>query len=388
MLIVRYHCLAIAVLWFCSLSAASVSGESVVAVVDGRAVQSTELDRLLGDKLLRLKAEEYAVQMAALNGYLDQVLLSREAERHSITVAELLRREVVERVPPVTEAEARAVLDTSPKATEQLEDGQAVKAAMEDLKRRRLAKRRGEFLASLRQRYPTQIRLEPPRLTLPITGGQSKGPAEARVSIVVFSDFQCPYCSNLDSSLRRLGQEYGDQLRITSKQFPLAGHRQAEKAAEAALCAAEQGRYWEMHDMLFSDQRSVAREQFSDLARRVGLDLLAFEGCMISHRSSAELARDVVDATSVGVNSTPTLFINGLLVLGAKPYVAPVSARRAVLAGVPTLHRSVPGGSPLFHGTHNVLESLGQVEEAGRNPGVEREARGARVIVKHLHRVE
>ncbi len=311
-----------AITWLGFLVITDASAQGIVAVVDGRAVQSKELDGLLGDKLVRLKSEEYAVRLTVLNGYVDQILLSREAERRSISLAELLRQQIDHQVPPVTEVEARAILDSSARANEQLVNDATVKAAMEDLKRRRLAKRRGEFLASLRQQYDAQIKLEAPRLSRPISGGHSTGPAEARVSIVVFSDFQCPYCSSLDSSISRIRQEYGDQLRITAKQFPLPSHRQAGKAAEAALCAAEQKRYWEMHDMLFSAQRSVALEGFSDLAQRLGLDLQAFESCLTSHKSSAELARDVVDALSVGVNSTPTLFINGLLVLGAKPYEA------------------------------------------------------------------
>lgn len=294
--------------------------ETVVAVVDGRAVQSAELDALMGDRLLRLKTDEHVVRMAALNEYLDQLLISREAEKRAMSVAELLRREVIEHVPPVTEAEAHAVLDSSPRANEPAAEGQAVRAVMEDIKRRRTAKRRSEFLAALRQQFPTQIKLEAPRLTQPIAGGHSKGPAASPVSIVVFSDFQCPYCSNLDASLRRIGKEYGAQVRITSKQFPLPAHRQASKAAEAALCAADQARYWEMHEMLFTDQGAVAEEQFSELARRVGIDVHLFENCMNTHGSVGELSRDITEARSVGVSSTPTLFINGLLVVGAKPY--------------------------------------------------------------------
>src|SRR5258708_27736969 len=182
MLISRRNLLAMAITCLGFLVITDASAQGIVAVVDGRAVQSKELDGLLGDKLVRLKSEEYAVRLTVLNGYVDQILLSREAERRSISLAELLRQQIDGQVSAVTEVEARAILDSSARANEQLVNDATVKAAMEDLKRRRLAKRRGEFLASLRQQYDAQIKLEAPTLSRPISGGTHTGAAEGRRS--------------------------------------------------------------------------------------------------------------------------------------------------------------------------------------------------------------
>jgi predicted DsbA family dithiol-disulfide isomerase len=293
---------------------------AVVALVDGRPVLESELDSLVGDKLLRLRTEEHALRMVVLNEHLDLLLLSREADKRGTSPSELLKKEVDERVAPVTEREAQAVLDSVTKTNDQLTEGLALRGVMEDIKRRRMAKLRSELLVSLRQRYPTKITLEPPRLTQTVGGGQRRGAANAPVSILVFSDFQCPYCTDLDASLRRIVNEYGTQVQMIAKQFPLPAHRQAASAAEAALCAADQRRYWEMHETLFSTQNLVAQGQFSELARRAGLDIQQFEGCMNAHKFFGEVAHDIVDARAVGVNSTPTTFINGLMVVGAKPY--------------------------------------------------------------------
>jgi protein-disulfide isomerase len=309
---------------FCAL--ASVTARAFaqgmpVAVVDGKTVSSADLDAYMGDRLAHLKTEEYNLRIAALHEYLDELLVLQEAQRRGITVPELLTIEVTQRTPPVTEAEARAVFENSPRSSQRYSDDRALQATTEDIGRRRTAKRQSEFVASLRQQHPPEIKLEPPRLTRSIGGGQSNRPA-APVSIVQFSDFQCPYCSALDTTLGRILKEYGPSVRLTAKQFPLPAHPQALKAAEAALCAGEQKRYWEMHQILFSSQSLVAQEAFEDLAKQAGVDAAAFKSCMAHHHFLGDVTHDMADAKAVGVNSTPTLFINGVMVVGAKPYEA------------------------------------------------------------------
>ena len=294
----------------------------VVAVVDGQRISEAELDAWVGDKLMRLKTEEYGLRNSTLQEHIDGLLLAREAARRNMNVDSLVRKEVTEKTPSVTEAEAQAVIEAMAAKYQSMSAEQALKLASEDLRQRRLSKRRIEFLASLRTIYPSTVVIEPPRLTRPIaaTQGQATGPVNAPVSIVEFSDFQCPFCSQLSTTLERLREDYSDQIQVVFKHFPV--HPQATKAAEAAWCAAQQKRFWEMEKILFAETNLVATEQFDELAKRVDLDMPSFKDCLHSSHTATEVLRDYSDGVSLGVSATPTLFVNGQMIIGTKPYEA------------------------------------------------------------------
>ncbi len=150
----------------------------------------------------------------------------------------------------------------------------------------------------------------------PFTGGK-----DAKVTIVEFSDFQCPYCAQGSKVLRQLKKKYGKKIKVVMKQFPLPFHTQAKKASVAALCANEQstGKFWEMHDKLFADQSKLGIDQLKALANKLGLDTQKFNTCLDQNKYIAQVEKDIQDGQAVGVKSTPTFFVNGQLVSGAQP---------------------------------------------------------------------
>lgn len=299
--------------------AQQVVGSDVVAVVGDSVITKAALEDRAGDRLLRFKNDEFGIDTAVLNEYIDDLLLSQEAAKQKITVTELLSREVTDRVQPVTEAEARAVLDTA-STYQRLPEAQALRAAMAEIRTRRTAKQRADYLSALRSQESVKIKLEPPRLHRSISGGQSSGPADAPVSIVEFSDFQCPYCANMATTLNRLRNEYSGLVRLVFKQMPLSIHPQAAKAAEASLCAANQGRFWEMHDRLFDQQTALAGGRFAELAEKVGLDVPAFENCLESQMFARVVNTERIEGVGVGITATPTFFINGRMIMGSRSY--------------------------------------------------------------------
>jgi predicted DsbA family dithiol-disulfide isomerase len=296
--------------------------QDVVAVVDGRPVLRGDLEARTRDKLLKLKTEEYDLQLATLNQRIDDLLIMQEAARRHLSAEELIRAETDAKLMPVSDAEAQAVIDNSRDAYAKLPPDEALKSVRASIARRRSDKLRADFIARLRAGHSFKILLEQPRLWDPIAGGHSTGPDGAPVQIVEFSDFQCPFCSKLTMALDRIRKEYGAKVRLSYKQFPLPSHPQADAAAQASLCAAEQGKFWEMHDQLFAEQRLLSEEAFAELGRRAGLDITAFEGCFAARRGKEELAADKADATSVSINSTPTFFVNGRMFVGARSYEA------------------------------------------------------------------
>lgn len=149
----------------------------------------------------------------------------------------------------------------------------------------------------------------------------SLGPANAPVTIVEFSDYQCPYCKVWhDEVLPLILAEYGDQVRYIYRDYPLSGHSEAQPAAEAANCAGEQDAYWEFHDAIFSNQYGYGRSAYVQYARDLGLDAEAFNECLNSRQFRDEVTGDFRDGIRLGVNSTPTFFVNGTQVIGAQPF--------------------------------------------------------------------
>ena len=164
------------------------------------------------------------------------------------------------------------------------------------------------------------------RLRLPVTAvNPQRGPSDAPVTIVVFSDFQCPFCGRATPTLERLQREYGDQVRIVWRNLPLPFHQNAEPAAQVAMEAFEQGgneAFWRMHDALFADQHALERESLLRLAERQQLDVFAVRAAIDGHEHQAQIDADVELSRRVGARGTPNFFINGRKIVGAQPYEA------------------------------------------------------------------
>jgi protein-disulfide isomerase len=148
-----------------------------------------------------------------------------------------------------------------------------------------------------------------------------QGSPDAKVKIVEFGDFQCPYCKKWhDTTAPALKAKYGGQIAIYFRHYPLSSiHPQAMDGAVAAECAAEQNKFWEMHDALYETQDAIGLHNSQALAEKLGLDMTKFNSCMANNPGQANINADVLDGVSYGVSGTPTFFINGVRLLGALP---------------------------------------------------------------------
>lgn len=142
-------------------------------------------------------------------------------------------------------------------------------------------------------------------------GAPSHGPETAKVTVVEFSDFECPYCSRAASVTTQLKEKYGDRVRIVFRQFPLSFHKNAQAAAEASLAAHAQGKFWEFHDLMFENQKALTPEDLNDYAEKAGLDVAQFKKDMESNKYADDVKRDVEMGGKVAVSGTPSLFVNG-----------------------------------------------------------------------------
>lgn len=164
---------------------------------------------------------------------------------------------------------------------------------------------------------------KPRRPTFNVVGGNSPfiGGADAKVEIVEFSDFQCPFCSRATAILKDIKSKYGNKVKVTFKQYPLPFHNQAKKAATASLCANEQGmdKFWKMHDAMFADQSKLSVKDLKATAKNIGLNTSKFNECLDKDKYLAQVEKDIEYGAKNGVKSTPTFFVNGQLVSGAQP---------------------------------------------------------------------
>lgn len=150
-----------------------------------------------------------------------------------------------------------------------------------------------------------------------------EGKSDAPVTIIEFSDFQCPFCGRFYSqTLLQLRKEYVDtgKVKVIYRDFPLSFHPEAQKAAEAAECADEQGKFWKMHDKIFENQETMGLASYKKWATEFGLDSAKFNQCLDSGKYVSEVQKDFSDGQSAGVSGTPTFFINGQEVVGAQPF--------------------------------------------------------------------
>lgn len=160
------------------------------------------------------------------------------------------------------------------------------------------------------------------RYDVPDDNDPSIGPEDAPITIIEFSDYECPYCRRWHTEVfPRLLDAYPDEIRIVYRDFPISSiHQNAIPAAEAANCAFEQGSFWEFNIMLFSMELGLSTEAYQEYASELGLDMDAFDECLESRRYQDEVQEDFEFASTLGVRSTPTFFINGIAVIGAQPY--------------------------------------------------------------------
>lgn len=157
------------------------------------------------------------------------------------------------------------------------------------------------------------------RYDIPTEGFPSIGPENAPITIVEFSDYQCPFCKRWhDQVYQDLFKAYPGQIRLVIRNLPLAFHPEALPAAQAAMCAGEQDAYWAFHDSLFGE-RPLGQDTYLQYATDLGLDLDAFQKCLDEERYKDFIEKDAAFAQNLGVNGTPTFFINGLAIVGAQP---------------------------------------------------------------------
>lgn len=302
------------------------NGSAVVARVDGTAITEEDLRSKAGPELARLESQMYDLKRRTLDELIATRLLEAEASRRGVTVDALEAEEVTARVAPVTEDELAAFINTNRQRIRG--DADALRPQIREfLTQQKRDARRTEFVDALRESASVSVALEEPsvfRASIDLDGAPIRGTVDAPVTIVEFSDFHCPFCRSVQTTLTTLLDRYEGKVRLAYKHLPLdALHPTARRVSEASWCAQQQGRFWEFHDAVYaaggSDASDAALQQFAGKAQ---LDHDAFTACLAGPEAARAVDADVSEGRGLDLNGTPGFFINGRELHGAQPLEA------------------------------------------------------------------
>jgi protein-disulfide isomerase len=318
---------AVITLLACTSSPAQQTGNEPAARIGDRTITLKELEDRWNASNPAEHAEAvqrvYDGRRAALDAIVAEMVIADAAKAKGMTPEAYTQAEVSKRARKISDREAAVFYQANISQMQGRSLEQMTPAITRFLQDQEDQTARLALVNDLRKGGPpVRVLLSPPRAAIAVTDADpALGSSSAPVTIVEFSDFQCPFCLRASPTLKQVRQTYGDKVRIVWKDFPLTQiHPQAFKASEASHCAAEQNKFWEYHDKLFASQQALQPESLKQYAKDLGMDAAKFDACLDASKY-AERVRDNVSAgAQLGVNSTPTLYINGRRLEGAQPY--------------------------------------------------------------------
>lgn len=300
----------------------SLPAGKVVATWNGGQVTAGDIDKEIKAQIDEANQKIYQQRKQSAEQIAIDHILDSEAKKKGTTKEALVKAEVEDKIPTPPDAELQKVFGDAqarlPPGTK-FEDvkTQIVGFVTQNAKQEKMR----AYFDTLRKAYALKLDYpEPPRERYTVAAvGPTRGPDNAKVTIVEFSDFECPFCGRAHDTVEEVMAAYAGKVKLVFRQFPLSFHPHAQKAAEASLCAQEQGKFWEYHDQLFKNQKALEPTDLKGYAKTVGIDEAKFASCLDTGAKKSSVDSDQKAGSAVGVNGTPAFFINGYMISGAQP---------------------------------------------------------------------
>jgi protein-disulfide isomerase len=296
---------------------------TVAGKIAGKSVTVGEIDAWIKDQLFKQTTrggnplKTYEVRNRALEQMASEQALDAEAAKSGKERDKLLQEEVEKRA-AVSDADVQKYYDENKDRFRNMPFEKVAPAVKRQLLAQRQVTAMQEYVGVLRTTLGYQNDLSPPRFEIAIGTSPAEGSADAAITLVEFSDYECPFCKSAEPILEQVQERYPTQLRFVTKNFPLDAHPKAKPAAEAAMCAAEQGKFWEYHALLFEKAPQIDAPQLAGYAAQAGLDKAKFEECMATHRTEPIITADLAEGKKAGVSGTPAFFVNGVPLAGGR----------------------------------------------------------------------
>jgi protein-disulfide isomerase len=303
--------------------AGATGANAPVARIGSEVITAGDLDKAIRGELNDLEQKTWELRKQGLDSLISQRLIDAKAKAAGKSTDDFLRDELKGKFTEPSDEECRALYERAKASGQQLDAYDKVKPQIVQFLRRQ--KSEGvltQYLEQLRAEAKVEVLL-PPYLPSKIevaAVGPSKGPEGAPITIVEFSDYQCPYCARAEPTIKDLMEleKYKGKIRLVYRDYPLPSHTLAPKASEAALCAADQGKFWEMHDKLFAASPKLEVTDLKAYARELKLDEGRFVKCLDSNEKAKVVQEHAKAGNDAGVRGTPAFFVNGRLISGAQ----------------------------------------------------------------------
>jgi protein-disulfide isomerase len=293
------------------------SPETVLATVNNIEITQQQVDDSVAAQIYPLQQQLYAIRKAALENLITTKLLESEAAARHIAIEELRKQLTLGEV-NVTRAQVEDAYKQNESFFATMSPDEARERLRLDLENQVRMKHYRAGLDALRKKWPIKMNFSPPVFVSELDDGVSpvRGATNPVVTIVEFSDFECPFCKQVQSVLRQIVESYGPKVRLVFKHLPLEGHRNSLPAARAAYCAAEQDRFWQFHDAVFA-AGNLSPPVFEQIASDLRLGLPKYRECVVSERSRTAVVKDIEAARRLRIESTPSFVVNGKVINGA-----------------------------------------------------------------------
>jgi len=296
--------------------------QEAVAKVNGEIIPAKEFYSGIEGDVYEAEMKVYETKYARLQSIILEKLIAQDPNKKNLTNEQFVEQYITKDV-KISDAQIEKFIKDRQIPKEQINP--EIKGRIVDyLGAEEKKKAMDKWIADKTKNSPVEVYFTKPQLPVfDVQAGDApfKGGGDAKVTIVEFSDFQCPFCSKGATVLSEIEKKYGNKVKIVFKNYPLPFHAQAKGAANAALCANEQGGkyFWKMHDAMFADQTKLDLTNLKATAKKIGLKEADFNSCLDSNKLNAKVDSDMAEGQKVGIKSTPTFFINGKLVMGAQP---------------------------------------------------------------------
>jgi protein-disulfide isomerase/uncharacterized membrane protein len=292
-----------------------VAENQIVAVIGDKTYTLADVDGAIRLKLQQLDEERFRARKA----FLDAELLALEAFRRKLTPEMLIQQEIYAKI-EVTQPEISQFIHENRSMLPQQIDPELIKKIENRIRQKKTQAAQADYMTQLKHQQGVQFSLPlPERLTIETNprGGPIKGPANAAVTIIVFTDFECPFCRKTHQKLHTLMDRFAGKIRLAFRHFPLSYHQWAGQAAEFAYCVQQQEHFWSFADSIFAHNGQLSELILSDYVRKSGVtDMEAFNHCIQTGQGKQAVANDIAEGKQFGIHSTPSLFINGRFFIG------------------------------------------------------------------------
>ena len=296
--------------------------QDLVASIGGEPILEKDFVKGIESDLYEAEMKVYEIKFARLQSLLLEKFMNLDPNKKDLTNDQFLDQHIAKSL-KISDAEINAFIKERQIPKEQINEeikGRIVEYLSVEAKKKAIDK----WIAEKTKKTPVEIYIKKPQLPVfDVKAGNApfKGGAEAKVTIIEYSDFQCPFCSKGATLLTQIEKAYGNKVKIAFKHYPLPFHAQARVAAEASMCANEQSNklFWKMHDSMFADQTKLDKDSLVAKAKAIGAKEADFKTCLESSKFKALVDADVAEGSAIGIKSTPTFFVNGKLIAGAQP---------------------------------------------------------------------